>query len=312
MKQNFGDEDATDDNSGGSIEITGVGGGSPCGPGTFEIDIDSSGVAFPAGAPKDCVDQAEASRRNKLWIALNPGNEPEQNTNQQQGGGGSYSGGGPTRLNFGAAPSFTGPKWTEIAAFDSPDFQWDAQAPEFQWGEQFNAPSYEAATSDPGYQFRLKEGERALANSKAAQGVSRTGGTLKDFLSYGQNAASQEYGNVYDRYAQGYNTRLGTAKAKYGADFDKYQSDYSTARSVHDADYREKSDEWNNLYKQKKEKYDAEYASALAAFAPKFQEWLTNANAHLALTQQERNRAWQEWLFNHIPATMIFQTGANV
>lgn len=310
MKQNFGDEPDPGPNDG--IEITGVGGGGGggCGPGTFEIDIDSNGIAFPAGTAKECVDQEEASRRNKLWIELNPGDEPEKNTTQQNTGGG-FTGGGPTRLNFGAAPSFTGPKWNEISAFDAPDFQWDQTAPEFQWGEQFNAPSYDAATSDPGYQFRLKEGERALANSKAAQGVSRTGGTLKDFLAFGQNAASQEYGNVYDRYAQGYNTRLGTAKTQYGAKMDKYQSDYSTARGTYDAGYREKSDEWNNLYKQNKEKYDAEYASALAAFAPKFQEWLTNANATLTLTKQERDRAWQEWLFNHIPATMIFSTGAN-
>lgn len=73
------------------------------------------------------------------------------------------------------------------------------QGPEALTANPFKAPTLEEATQDPGYQFRLQQGQQALGNSASAKGLLRTGGTLKDFLDYGQNAASQEYQNVYNR-----------------------------------------------------------------------------------------------------------------
>ena len=64
---------------------------------------------------------------------------------------------------------------------------------------EFRVPSFASATEDPGYAGRLMAGTDALQNAAAAKGLTRTGGTLKDFISYNQNFASQEYQNVYDR-----------------------------------------------------------------------------------------------------------------
>lgn len=50
--------------------------------------------------------------------------------------------------------------------------------------------------ADPSYQFRLSQGQGALENNNAAKGLSRTGGAYKGLIDYGQNAASQEFGNV--------------------------------------------------------------------------------------------------------------------
>ncbi len=57
---------------------------------------------------------------------------------------------------------------------------------------QFNA--------DPGYQFRMSEGLKALERSAASRGILQSGGTLKDITRFGQDTASQEYQNAFARY----------------------------------------------------------------------------------------------------------------
>lgn len=54
--------------------------------------------------------------------------------------------------------------------------------------------------ADPGYQFRLSEGMKALERSAAARGLLQSGGTLKGITKYGQDLASAEYENAFSRY----------------------------------------------------------------------------------------------------------------
>lgn len=54
--------------------------------------------------------------------------------------------------------------------------------------------------SDPSYQFRLQQGQDAIQSSAAAQGGLLSGATLKALQNYGQESASQEYGNAYNRF----------------------------------------------------------------------------------------------------------------
>lgn len=54
--------------------------------------------------------------------------------------------------------------------------------------------------ADPGYAFRLSEGQKALERSAAARGGLLSGGTGKRIAAYGQEAASQEYQNAFNRY----------------------------------------------------------------------------------------------------------------
>jgi len=53
---------------------------------------------------------------------------------------------------------------------------------------------------DPGYQFRLEEGMKALDRQAAARGGLISGGALKAAQRYGQGLASQEYQNAFNRY----------------------------------------------------------------------------------------------------------------
>ena len=54
--------------------------------------------------------------------------------------------------------------------------------------------------SDPSYQFRLQQGQDAIQSSAAARGGLLSGATLKALQNYGQESASQEYSNAYNRF----------------------------------------------------------------------------------------------------------------
>lgn len=54
--------------------------------------------------------------------------------------------------------------------------------------------------ADPGYQFRLSEGNKALDRSAASRGMLLSGAQAKGLTDYNQGMASQEYGNWWNRY----------------------------------------------------------------------------------------------------------------
>lgn len=54
---------------------------------------------------------------------------------------------------------------------------------------------------DPGYNFRLGEGLKAIDRQAAARGGLISGGALKAAQRYGQDYASNEFGNAYNRMA---------------------------------------------------------------------------------------------------------------
>jgi hypothetical protein len=53
---------------------------------------------------------------------------------------------------------------------------------------------------DPGYAFRLSEGMKALDRTAAARGGMLSGAALRGATRYGQDMASQEYTNAFNRY----------------------------------------------------------------------------------------------------------------
>jgi hypothetical protein len=77
------------------------------------------------------------------------------------------------------------------------------------WTQTFTPPTAATEANDPGYQFRLQQGEGALANSAAANGSLLSGNTLEAQQQFGQNYASNEYSNVYNRALQQYQQNYG-------------------------------------------------------------------------------------------------------
>lgn len=61
--------------------------------------------------------------------------------------------------------------------------------------------------ADPGYGFRMAEGQKALERSAAARGGLLSGSAMKGTLNYAQGLASQEYQNAFNRYTSQRDTR---------------------------------------------------------------------------------------------------------
>jgi hypothetical protein len=90
------------------------------------------------------------------------------------------------------------------------------------WSEQFTAPTDVTMQNDPGYAFRLKEGQRLLENSAASRGGLLTGSTAQDIQRYGQEYASGEYGNVYDRAMREYQQRYNISEQQRAGTFNRF------------------------------------------------------------------------------------------
>ena len=75
---------------------------------------------------------------------------------------------------------------------------------------------------DPSYSFRLAEGQKALDRQAAARGGLISGGALKAAQRYGQDVASTEFGNAYNRLAglagigQTSTNNMGNAAGNFG------------------------------------------------------------------------------------------------
>lgn len=87
-------------------------------------------------------------------------------------------------------------------------------------GGQFNS-------SDPSYQWRFDQGQKAAERSLAARGLLNSGNAAIELQQYGQGAASQEYGAQFDRLLKGlagsedvYNSQMSRLMKMAGVDID--------------------------------------------------------------------------------------------
>jgi hypothetical protein len=85
--------------------------------------------------------------------------------------------------------------------------------------------------ADPGYKFRLAEGNKAIERSAAARGLLGSGATLKAANNYAQDTASAEYGNYWNRLAglagvgqAATNTGIAAGQASTGNIMNAYQN----------------------------------------------------------------------------------------
>ena len=61
---------------------------------------------------------------------------------------------------------------------------------------------------DPGYNFRFEEGMKALERKMAASGMTQSGAAMKAATRYGQDYASNEFNNAFQRYQTSRNATL--------------------------------------------------------------------------------------------------------
>ena len=66
-----------------------------------------------------------------------------------------------------------------------------------QFGQTFTAANL---ANDPGYQFRMQQGNQAIERSAAARGGLLSGAAAKALTRYSQGVASDEFNNAYNRF----------------------------------------------------------------------------------------------------------------
>jgi hypothetical protein len=91
----------------------------------------------------------------------------------------------------------------------------DQNAPGYgSMGKAFGASDFQ---QDPGYQFRQSEGMKALERSAAARGNLMSGSTMKGIQRFGQDLASQEYQNAFNRYQVERSAKLNPLQSLMGS-----------------------------------------------------------------------------------------------
>ena len=91
----------------------------------------------------------------------------------------------------------------------------DASMPGFgSMARPFGQQDFE---QDPGYAFRQAEGMKALERSAAARGGLMSGAQMKGIQRFGQDLASQEYGNAFNRFQIERAARLNPLQSLMGA-----------------------------------------------------------------------------------------------
>jgi hypothetical protein len=89
------------------------------------------------------------------------------------------------------------------------------------YGQSFNAPTGLTEQNDPGYQARLQLGQDAIQRSAAARGGIVTGGTAQALNNEAQDYASNEYGNVYNRALNTFDTNFSAYNTNQANQYNK-------------------------------------------------------------------------------------------
>ena len=182
--------------------------------------------------------------------------------------------------------------WTEVFSYGGPTGGATAAYNPFEYEKfkydpfsyaDFKVPGAEGMYADPGYQFRLDQGRKQLEASAAGRGLLRTGGTLKGLMDYGQNAASQEYGNVFNRALQTYGTNRSNAADIYGTNYNLYKDTYGQ-------NYNLARQRWQDDASAAQQAAAASNAAASSAEARALREYNERKNNFLGNQDTQFNR----------------------
>ena len=176
-------------------------------------------------------------------------------------GGGDYGGD-----NF-AWPEFNAPRYTPGPKFQAP--------PAFSY-EAFQAPTGDSIYSDPSYTMRRDEGLQAIEHGAASKGLTRLPSTLKALAGWNQDFASREYGNIFDRAGQTYNTNRNNAA-------DTYSLNYGVSRDTWDRGERQGLDAYDRNYKASYDEFQPKQRQAEQTFDDLYRRWKGELDANTSI-----------------------------
>ena len=192
------------------------------------------------------------------------------------GGNGGEGGGGDESPPFPLRPPY---KITDAPKFNAPKFDYQGRPiPEFNPQTQWKPLTLGEFAVDPSYEWRKSQGLGAMQNSKAARGLSRTGGTQKAYGAYASDLASQEFGNVDARRYRDYLAQYGQEQDQYAAKIGEYGLDFGGYDT----------------------KFNANYTGARDEYAPLFSTWQTRMAAEMRAKDIELQNMIDMWKRNHM------------
>lgn len=162
----------------------------------------------------------------------------------------------------GGSPPYPGPlSGSTTSSFDGSSFQWPTYSPtQFDPGAAFKfkdfvSPSGQEVLDNPGFQFRMDQGRKALEASRAGRGILNSGATGKALTEYGQNFGSHEYGNVWNRAMDEWkanrenafgmwNSQYGQRKDKYGFDEDANRFGFNSQQRQAELNFQDQYNRW--------------------------------------------------------------------
>lgn len=167
-----------------------------------------------------------------------------QYQNAQQGQSAQYQG-----FDQGQGPSYqnyslgAGPQNQQFQRGQGPQAQQyqRGQGPQNQQFQRGQGPNFTGADQgqfnfdfqqDPGYQFRMEEGMKAIDSGRSASGSRLSGGADKDRMRFAQGLASEEYGKAYGRQRGEFesNRAMGEREAGRRTGFDVNQYQHGTGQ----------------------------------------------------------------------------------
>jgi hypothetical protein len=163
---------------------------------------------------------------------------------------------------------------------DIPEYQrrGDLQLPEYQRRGDFSFDA-SALENDPGYQFRQKEAQRALAHQGAAAGNVRGGNFMRDLLQVSQGLASDEFNQAYGRAADTYDRNTSG---------DRYAHEQATGRATGIYDRGVADDRYAN---------EAGVNRAQLEYAPRLLTWQRDRDESQRNRELNFDRDWQREVY---------------
>jgi hypothetical protein len=181
--------------------------------------------------------------------------------------------------------AYAAPTWTG-GQFATPTKPTALQTP-------FAAPTQAQLEASPGYQSRLAAGLLAGNRSAAARGTVLNGGTQKALNRYGQDYASNEYGNLFGQAV----TTRGIADQEYGADVNNAANQFGTNFSVFQTGAQnslnarqQNAGEFQTASNNNQQNYQNRYNSYLNENARTLNDYLQNYNIQHTADQDYTQR----------------------
>lgn len=258
-----------------------------------KIALNAAGIAHKITMPGGSIVRVG----DHFDSAPSEGFTPQWNWVDGGGGSGSSSGSGSMESLSGRPSTFSSQAYSG-PAYQPPELpEWLQSpyvAPTWQGGDftaptkpgeiasPFHAPTQAELESSPGYQSRLAAGLQARNRSAAAQGTVLNGGTQQALARYGQDYASNEYGNLYGQNLQTRQQNVGEYNTDYTNAFSQYQTRYGQFMDSANLGFQARQQNFNEYQGQVnngQQTYQNNYGQYLNDQSRQLNDYLTNLNA---------------------------------